>query len=215
MTSSAVSAQLTVVKIATGSGSAKTITGVAVGNPTILTIAAHGFVNGDVESISGLTGADAALLNGLNFTVKNKTTNTIAVDVDTTGKVVTAGAGTATPITFTQVKNLKTIAGLDGTAADIDVSNLDSTAKENRPGLPDSGQWTMQVDDDPTDPGQIAVRAAAQSTPPLVKQWQVTYPNGKVLTFTAWVKKYSVSAAVDQVIKGDIALRITGPYTLV
>lgn len=215
MASSAVSAQLTVVKIATGTGGAKTITAVAVGNPTILTAAAHGLNNGDVVTIAGLTGTDAALLNGINFTVKSKTTNTFAVDADTTGKVVTAGSGTATPITFTQVKNIKTVAGLDGSAADIDVSNLDSTAKENRPGLPDSGQWTMQVDDDPTDPGQIAVRAASQATPPTVKQWQVTYPNGKVLTFTAWVKKYSVSAAVDQVIKGDIALRISGPYTLV
>lgn len=214
MPSSAVSAQLTVVKIATGTGGAKTITAIALGSPTILTATAHGLNNGDVVTLAGLTGANAALLNGLNFTVKSKTTNTFAVDVDTTGQVVTA-SGTATPITFTQVKNLKTIGGLDGSAADIDVSNLDSVAKENRPGLPDSGQWTMQVDDDPTDAGQIAVRAAAQATPPTIKQWQVTYPNGKVLTFTAWVKKYSVSAAVDQIIKGDIALRITGPYTLV
>ena len=73
MPSTAISAQGSIVQIATGSGGAKTITGVAVGNPTILTSAAHGFSNGDVVTFAALTGADAALLNGQTLVVRDKT----------------------------------------------------------------------------------------------------------------------------------------------
>ena len=87
MPSTAISAQGSIVQIATGSGGAKTITGVAVGNPTILTSAAHGFSNGDVVTFAALTGADAALLNGLTFTVRDKTTNTSSPRI-VTGKQI-------------------------------------------------------------------------------------------------------------------------------
>ena len=120
MASTAISAQGSIVQIATGSGGAKTITGVAVGNPTILTSSAHGFSNGDVVTFAALTGADAALLNGLTFTVRDKTTNTFAVSVDTTGKTITAGSGTATPTTFTQINNIKTFSGFDGQASELE-----------------------------------------------------------------------------------------------
>jgi len=80
MASTAISAQGSTVQIASGTSGAKTITGVAVGNPTIITSTAHGLVNGDVVTFAGLTGTDAALLNGQTFVVKNKTTNTFAVD---------------------------------------------------------------------------------------------------------------------------------------
>ena len=52
MASSAISAQGSVLAIGTGTGSAVTITGVAVGNPTIITAAAHGFNNGDVITLA-------------------------------------------------------------------------------------------------------------------------------------------------------------------
>jgi predicted secreted protein len=210
MTSSAVSAQGTLVKIATGTGSAKTVTAATPGYPTIVTAAAHGLNAGDVVTLAGLSGN--ASING-TFTVMRRTTNTFAIDLDTTGNTLTASSATATPVSWTKVANVKTFSGLDGSAAEIDVTNLDSVAKENRPGLPDSGQFTVEVDQDDTDAGQIAVRAAYQAT--TVKQYQITLPNGKVITFTAWVKKYSTSGAVDNVIKASVDLRITGAYTLV
>src|SRR5882762_7412513 len=163
-TSTAISAQGTLIQIATGTGGAKTISGVAVGNPTILTATAHGFSNGDNVAIAALTGADAALLNGLSFTVTNKTTNTFAVQVDTTGKTITAGSGTATPNTYSTVGNSRTFTGLDGTAAEIDATNLASTAKEIRQGLVDFGQMSFECDHDNADGGQAALLAAYNSS---------------------------------------------------
>lgn len=210
MTSSAISAQGSVVAIGTGTGGAKTITAIALGNPTILTAAAHGFANGDVVALAGLTGVDAALLNGLSFVVKNKTTNTWAVDVDTTGKTITA-SGTATPVTFTNVANVKTFTGFDGAASEIDVTNLDSVAKEFRLGLVDSGQFTFEIDYDSANAGHIALRAKQVSG--VLSNFKLTLPNATVITFTGYVKKFSLGGGVDAVAKTSVDIRISGAVT--
>lgn len=211
MASSAVSAQGTTISIGSSTGAAKTITAIALGSPTILTASAHGFANGDVVTLSGLTGTNAGTLNGNSYVVKSKTANTWAVDVDTTGLTITA-SGTATPVTFTQIKNINTISGFDGTSAEIDKTNLDSTAKEIGIGLPDSGQVSIDADSDDTDAGQAAARTAYQAQ--TIKPFKVLLPNGKAYTFNAYVKKMSTSLGVDALVKTAIDLRITGAYTL-
>nr|WP_068832052.1 phage tail tube protein [Polaromonas jejuensis] len=211
MSSSAISAQGSTFSIGTGTGGAKAITGIAVGYPTILTIAAHGFANGDVEVIAGLTGADAALLNGLALTVKNKTTNTFAVDVDTTGKTITAGAGTATPNTYTAVKNIKTFSGFDGTASEIDTTNLDSTAKEFMLGLVDNGQFSMELDNDNADAGQLALRAKRDSGVKSI--FKLVLPDASTASFSGYVKKKSMNGGVDQALKSSVDIRISGAVT--
>jgi hypothetical protein len=208
MTSTAISAQGSTLKVGTGSGAAKTVTGVAVGFPTIVTSAAHGMSNGDVIALAALTGADAASLNGLSVTLSNVTANTFAVDVDTTGKTITAGAGTATPVSWTQVNNWKTYNGFDGQASEIDVTNLSSTAKEIRLGLVDFGNLTIEVDHDESDPGQAALLAAYNAS--TSRTFKVTLPNSNTATFTAYVRKFGVQGGVDQVVKRQIELRISG-----
>jgi hypothetical protein len=210
MPSSAISAQGSLIAIGTGTGAAKNITGIAVGNPTIITSAAHGFNNGDVVTLAGLTGADAGLLNGQTVSVRNVTANTFAVYIDTTGKVITA-SGTATPQTFTQIANIKTFSGFDGSASEIDVSNLSSTAKEYRLGLTDPGQFTIEIDYDNTNAGHIALRAkqvSGQSS-----TFQLTLPNSNVITFTGFVKKFALAGGVDAIAKTAVDIRISGAIT--
>lgn len=207
MSSSAISAQGSVLSIGTGSGSAKTITAIQLGNPTIITATAHVFNAGDVLAIAGLTGADAALLNGQNLTVRNVTTNTFAVNVDTTGKTIVA-AGTATPVTFTPIGNMKDFSGFDGAASEIDVTNLDSTAKEFRLGLVDPGQFTINIDYDSANAGHIALRAKQVSG--VLSSFKLTLPNAQVVTFTGFVKKFSLAGGVDAVAKTSVDIRISG-----
>jgi hypothetical protein len=214
-TSSAISAQGAVLSIGTGTGGAKTISAVAVGFPTIFTSAAHGFQNGDFVTFASLTGANAALFNGLSFTVTNKTTNTFAIDVDTTGLVVTAGTGTATPVTFTQINNVKSYTGFDGSASELDRTNLSSTAKEFVLGLVDPGQFSIEVDIDLNDVGQAALRAKQQSG--VISNFKLVLPGvvaNLTYTFTGFVKKFSQTGGVDQVVKGSVDIRITGTVTL-
>lgn len=209
MPSTAISAQGSKLEVSGTTGSAKTISAVAVGFPTILTATAHGFTNGDVVTLAALTGADAALLNGQTVVVKNKTTNTFAVEVDTTGKTITAGSGTATPVTWTKIENLVSFKGFDGQASELDITDMDSTAKEFMLGLQDWGTFSFDVNRDMNDAGQQAVDAAKRAG--TKKSYKLTLPNNKTKTFDAYCKNSPLEGGVDQVLKtSGVTLRITG-----
>lgn len=211
MTSTAISAQGCTLEISGAAGGAKTITGVAVGNPTIITATAHGFLNGDVLTISGVTGTDAALLNGQTVVVTNKTANTFAVNIDTTGKTITA-AGNATPVTWTNIANLVSFTGFDGQASELDATDLASTAKEFLLGLQDWGQFQFDVNKDFTDPGQLALDASKRAG--TLKQYKLTLPNAKTKTFSAYCKNSPLAGGVDALLKtSGVSLRITGDVT--
>ncbi|URF02970.1 MULTISPECIES: phage tail tube protein [Cupriavidus] len=208
MPSTAISAQGSKLEVSGTTGAAKSITGVAVGFPTIITSAAHALTNGDVVTLAGLTGADAATLNGQTVVVKNVTANTFAVEVNTVGKTITA-AGTATPVTWTKIENLISFNGFDGQASELDVTDLDSTAKEFMLGLQDWGSFTFDVNKDFNDAGQQAVDAAKRAG--TKRSYKLTLPNGKTKTFDAYCKNSPLEGGVDQVLKtSGVTLRITG-----
>lgn len=209
MTSTAVSSQLSNLQINTATAGAKTITAAAVGNPTIFTSAAHGLSNGDVVALAALVGTISPM-NGLTLIVKNKTTNTFAVDFDSTGLAYTSG-GTATPQTWTSIANVKSFNGMDGSAAVIEVSNLQSAAKEKRMGLQDEGQFSITLDLDPADAGQLAMLAAR--TAQALKQFKLTLPTANTATFTGFCKKVTAQGGVDAVLGRSVDIEITGPVT--
>ena len=210
MPSSAISAQGSILAIGTGTGGAKTITAMAAGNPTIFTSAAHGLVNGDVITIAALVGTAAASFNGLTFSVVSKTTNTFALQVDTTGLTYTSG-GTATPVTFTNIANIKDFSGFDGSASELEVTNLDSVAKEFKLGLTDPGAFSINIDYDSANAGHVALRAKQVSG--LLSNFKLTLPNATVITFTGFVKKFSLAGGVDAVAKTSVDIRISGAIT--
>lgn len=211
MTSTAISAQGTVLSIGTGTGSAKTTTGIALGNPTILTSSIHGLHNGDVVALSDFTGIDAAFLNGQSFSVRNVTLNTFAVYADTTAKTIVGDDATATPSTFTAVANIKDFTGFDGSASEIELTNLDSVAKEFRLGLNDPGQFTFNIDYDGSNAGHIALRAKQVSG--VVSNFKVVLPNTAGITFNGYVKKFTLAGGVDALAKTAVDIRITGLAT--
>lgn len=207
MTSSAIPAQGSTLQIGTGTGPAVNITGLALGFPTIVKAAGHPLKNGDIVSFAGLAGNTA--LNGLTPVIKNVTTDTFAVDVDTTGGAAYTNGGTATPVAWTKISNLLTYKGFDGQAAELDATNLDSDAKEFKPGLQDWGQFTVDYHKDFSDPGQQALDAAKAAR--AVKPFKFTLPNGKTRTFNALVKNSPIEGGVDQLVKAaGVALRISG-----
>lgn len=212
MASSATSAQLSDLQIATGTGGAKTISGVAVGNPTILTATAHGFSNGDVVTIASLTGADAATLNTKSYVVRSKTTNTFAVDQDTTGLTITAGSGTATPVTYTSIKNVHAFGGFNGAATEINVTNFQSVAKEFRLGLQDFGNVTFDTHFDGVDAGQLAFIASQAAASQ--KNYKLILSNGQTLSFAGYAKSFSMTGAIDDIYKRAGDIRINGAVTL-
>lgn len=75
----------------------ETITAVAVGTTTTLSIAGSTATAGDKITPRGLTGADASSLNGRKLTVVSNNGTAVVVSANTTGKVITA---TGTPIAY-------------------------------------------------------------------------------------------------------------------
>ena len=208
MPSTAVSAQGSILQIATGTGGAKTITAAAIGNPTIFTSTAHGLANGDVVAIAALVGTISAM-NGLSFNIKNVTANTFAVEYNSLPLAYTSG-GTATPTTYTAIGNVKSFSGFDGQASEIDVTNLASVAKEFRLGLTDPGHFQFEYDQDNGDAGQVALRASMVAG--TLKSYKLILPSGSLPTasFSAFAKSASSASGVDQVAKGSTQLRISG-----
>lgn len=72
----------------------ETVTGVTAGATTTLTVANSTAVVGKKAIIRGLSGADAAEFNGNSYTVVSKTATEVVLQVVSTGKTLTTGAGT-------------------------------------------------------------------------------------------------------------------------
>lgn len=211
MPSTAISAQGSTLQIGTATGVAKPITAITLGNPCVITSAAHGLSRGDVVSLAGIVGTTQ--LNGVTAVVQYVTVNTISLaGIDSSLYTAYASGGTLTPVTWTQINNIKTFSGFDGAASEIDVTNLSSTAKEFRLGLVDPGNFQIDFDNDYADAGQIALRAAQASG--VAKQFRLTLPNLNTATFTGFVKKVSNSGGVDQVYKAQAQIRISGAVAL-
>jgi hypothetical protein len=194
--------------VATGVSGAKTITAISVGNPAIVTSAAHGLTNGSVITIAAVTGTMASVVNTTQV-VSNVTANTFALlNVDTTGLAYTSG-GTATPLAYTKINGVLTFSGMDGAASDLDVTDLDSTAMEYISGLVDEGKFSFEAKRIKTDNGQIALRAARVSG--AVTGLKLTLPDASVATFNVLVKTVPTAGGVNAVLKGSYDCKITGP----
>ena len=206
---SGISAQGSTLHIATGTGGAKTITAITVGNPAIVTSTAHGLSDGDVVTIAAVAGTMSTTLNSTSRVISNVTANTFALlDFDSTGLTYTSG-GTATPVTYTKVNGVLSFSGLDGAASDLDVTDLDSTSMEYINGLIDEGKFSFEAKRIVADNGQIAMIAARASG--AVTGLKLTLPDAAVASFNVLVKTVPVTGAVNAVLKGTFDCKITGP----
>jgi predicted secreted protein len=119
----------------------------------------------------------------------------------------TAVKGASQP-TWTQVKNVKSYSGFDGSATEIDVTDLDSDAKEKRLGLMDNGSFSMDVNVNMADPGQAALKAAQKASS--LESFKLQYPDGTAAAFSASVKSFPIAGSTDGVITSTIALTVSG-----
>ena len=219
MSTAAILSQGTTLHIAGSAADAEILTAITVGYPTILAITGHaGVANGDVVTLAGFTGADAAVLNGKTAVVKNYATggtnDTFAIDISTVGKTITINAGVtaATPTAWIKVGQITNINGSSSAAPDIDVTDLDSSQKEYLTGLADPGTVTMDAFCVDSDVGLAAMEASFNAS--TSKSYKITFPSGStpIRTFTASVRSFPQigNASKDGVVTGTIELRRSG-----
>ena len=213
MTSTAQVAQQSKFYVSGTPGTAYAVTAVTKATKAAVTWTSGAVpVAGDVILFGAITGMPE--INGLLGIVQATpapTATGATVAIDSSGFATAGTTGTATPQTFSKVGNVQDFTPDGGTANVIDVSNMDSTAKEKRQGLQDMGNYSLTYDTDDTDVGQLALIAArtAQS----IKTFKQTYPGG--LLVRAWqgfVQKVAEpSAGVDKVLRGSATIVVTGP----
>jgi hypothetical protein len=112
---------------------------------------------------------------------------------------------------WTNVGNVKSYSGFDGSATEIDVTDLNSTAKEKRLGLQDWGSFSLDANIDYADLGQAAMLASRKTG--TAKMYKLTLPDGSAKSFSAYVKSFPLAGGTDTVLTGTIALTITGDVT--
>lgn len=203
-----IESQGTKLEISGTSGSAVTGCTPTAGNPTIFTKESHGLSDGDVVTISGVTGGNAADLNKV-WVVKYTTTNTFAVDCDSTGFTGMGSAAVATPLAWLEIGEVTDWDGPGGSATMYETTHLRSEAKEKKIGLMDEGQLTLSINWEPSDTGQQAARDARAAR--TEKSFRLTYTDDSTATFDGYVIGMSSSGGVDNKVSGSITIEISGP----
>lgn len=93
----------------------------------------------------------------------------------------------------------------------IDVSSLQSTAKEKMIGLYDAGQMTLSVNCMVTDGGQTLLRECMVARTKGILMLQLsTAATTQKLTMEGYVNGLSITGAVDQKLAADITILISG-----
>ena len=205
MTSTAVSAQRTQFYIEGTPATANAVTAITQAAQAVVTIDGTHAV-GEVIEFGNIAGMPEIF--GLLGIIKAVGSGTVTVSIDSTGFAAPGTTGPASTRTWIKVGNIHDFNGFDGTASEIDVTNLDSTAMEYRPGLQDFGQFTFNIDPAPADPGHLALLAAKASQ--AVKSFKLTYPNAAIRAFHGFVKKFPETGGVNAVVKGSVDIRVTG-----
>jgi hypothetical protein len=118
------------------------------------------------------------------------------------------------PTSYTTVNNCRNVSFMDGTSAEVDVTNLTSDWMEKMLGLPDGGKVTWEVDTNFGDAGQAAL-ITAKNTRTLCNL-RITLPGGTTptITFMGYVQKFTGAVNVNTAIKSQVEFLVTGPVVI-
>ena len=122
-----------------------------------------------------------------------------------------------TGYTMELIGEITDFTGPGGAAAVIDITSLDSTAKDKLVGLRDEGQLSLSLNFNATDAGQVGLRAdrAARTKRKFIIELtdQATGSSSfpSYAYFSGYPLQYSVAGAVDNKVSANAAIEIDGP----
>lgn len=128
--------------------------------------------------------------------------------IESQGIVVSVTVGS--PTNMSAIGNVVGFSGPGGSANVIDITNLSSLAKEKLMGLPDEGQFTMDINYDPDNASHILLRNARKTRTRCEFRVTLTDTTATNLTFWGYVLGFAITAAVDQQVKASITIEIDG-----
>jgi len=197
------------VAIASGYGSAKTITAITNANPGVATSAAHGFTDGDILEV---TSGWSRLTNKI-VRVDGSAAGTFELEgIDTTStSVYSAGGGTGTAREITGWTQLAQIVGSTSSGGEQQFLNyqfLEADAESRIPTFKSAAGIQFTVADDPSLPGYILAKAANDDRVP--RAIRVTLSNGAILLYNAYVSLSTIpSLTVNELMTIEVTLSLT------
>jgi len=134
--------------------------------------------------------------------------------IPTQGVVIARGDG-GSPETFTLIAEITDFDGPGGERPDIDVSSLDSLAREFLPGLKDNGDFSFTANFLPVDAQHVLVRDTDTAETSTATNFRITFTDAGATnaTFAAFVKQYRPSGGVDDKVVAAVTMRVTGVVT--
>jgi len=163
-------------------GSALTVTAATNANPCVMTSTAHGLSNGDYVIVT----SGWSRLNNKLLRVANVTANTFELEgYDTSSTSIypaSSGTGSVKEVTaFTQITQILGSNSEGGQQQFLEYQFLESDAKTKIPTSKTAGGWTLQVGDDPTLAGYIALSAANDDR--VARAIRINLANGSKLCY--------------------------------
>lgn len=92
----------------------------------------------------------------------------------------------------------------------VDVSNQQSNWIRKLATMHDGGTVTVPLFWLPSDAGDEALIAVYATTPPVLRSYQIEWPDGKQWLFNAYITKWSVKAPVQGALTADLEFTIDG-----
>lgn len=129
------------------------------------------------------------------------------------GMTIGIGDGASPTEAFTTIAEVKSIDGPGGQTAEIDVTDLNSTAKEFVLGLQDEGDITLDMNYIPSNAQHAALRTLRGNGNE--NNFRITFTDSPNTTWTfgARVKGFTINNSVDSVTGLSVTLRVTGAIT--
>lgn len=137
------------------------------------------------------------------------------VALESQGMTIDIG-DTGSPPAFVNIVEVRSIQGPDGQANWMDTTDLNSTAKEGRPGLRDEGQIRLRLFWVPDATSHLSLRSAF--TARTKKAFRLTFTDTAPVTiweFDAYVLGLQIGADVDNPLMADVSLRISDAIRVV
>ncbi|MFV1982997.1 MAG: hypothetical protein ACC657_05590 [Thiohalomonadales bacterium] len=127
------------------------------------------------------------------------------------GMTVSVGDG-ASPEIFTVIPELSDISGPDGSAGEIEVTDLSSTAKEFIRGLTDNGNISGTMMYIPKNTVHAQLRSDFASATEIARNYRLHFTDSPrtYWDFNAYVATLSISNSLDSVTSANLTLRIKG-----
>jgi hypothetical protein len=175
-----------IISIASGYGSALTVTIATNAAPPVLTSAAHGLINGDFVEVSSGWGR----LDQKTCRVSGSTTNTFNLEnIDATSTTVYpagSGIGSVRKVTgYTQLSQILSSASSGGEQQFLTYQFLEGDSQKQIPTFKAPAGLTFSIGDDAAQAGYIIASAANDDR--LKRSVKVTLPSAAILSYNAYI----------------------------